>query len=812
MNDTHPVSLASKPRSITFDGLAQWSLLVSLVLSAVLFIPTATVPFIFSKVTVLALGALIALGFYILARLTRGNIVVPPLTLIGALWLVPTIYLLSSLFSGSGVVRSIFGTEIETDTFGFILLLSIIATVVALAFRRGSQFKSFFKVGAILSGFVLSTEIASLLFGVITPNHYPATTNLIGSFTDMGMFAGLSVVIVLLSLRFLSFSRQTHRALWALLVAALIVTAIVNATLVWILVSFTSFGLFVAAILRRRGQAMDEDFEGVVEISNGAPQNVPMRGGDSSDENLGASLVVLVIGLFFLIGGQTLGAGLTSAFGAGYLDVRPSWQATFAVGGHSYASSPLFGSGPGTFGTQWLKFRDASINDTVFWNVDFTSGIGFIPTSFITTGILGALAWLVFLALFIGIGIRSLLLRAPEEQYMRFAAIASFVGACYVIALSVFTVPGPVILTLGFMLIGIFISSLRYAGRRQEWGIIFSRSPQIGFVIVFVLTILLLASVVSAYTVVERYLGSVAYNTATESLAAGNIPAAIESINRSILYAPTDRAYQVAAAIGISQMQAIATNNKLSPAEAQQQFQAALSGSLSAAKTATTINPDNYQNWISLGSVYQTVVPLKIEGAYANAKDAYGKAAALNPSSPTIPYTVAQLEVANNDAAAAEKSLIGAISLKHDYAQAIFLLSQIQVQQGKAKEALQTAEAAAFFAPNDQNVLFQVGILRSGAGDQAGAATELARAVEINPQFANARFFLAVVYAQQRNYADALVQLRAVAAMSNENAKAVEGYIAGLVAGRNPFPPSALGALGVPASPVSDTQSGVPSR
>ena len=138
MNDTHPVSLASKPRSITFDGLAQWSLLVSLVLSAVLFIPTATVPFIFSKVTVLALGALIALGFYILARLTRGNIVVPPLTLIGALWLVPTIYLLSSLFSGSGVVRSIFGTEIETDTFGFILLLSIIATVVALAFRRGS--------------------------------------------------------------------------------------------------------------------------------------------------------------------------------------------------------------------------------------------------------------------------------------------------------------------------------------------------------------------------------------------------------------------------------------------------------------------------------------------------------------------------------------------------------------------------------------------------------------------------------------------------------------------------------------------------
>ena len=55
-----------------------------------------------------------------------------------------------------------------------------------------------------------------------------------------------------------------------------------------------------------------------------------------------------------------------------------------------------------------------SLNSTVFWNTDFSSGIGFIPTSFVTTGIVGALAWIAFLVLLIVFGFRMLILRAPR--------------------------------------------------------------------------------------------------------------------------------------------------------------------------------------------------------------------------------------------------------------------------------------------------------------------------------------------------------------------------------------------------------------
>src|SRR6188472_4115068 len=101
--DIPTVPSASHPRRVSFDTLAVWALSLSAAVAALAFIPSATIPFIYSKVSIVAMGGLIALAFYILARLTRGNIIVPPVALLGAFWLVPAAYLLSTLFSGSGI-------------------------------------------------------------------------------------------------------------------------------------------------------------------------------------------------------------------------------------------------------------------------------------------------------------------------------------------------------------------------------------------------------------------------------------------------------------------------------------------------------------------------------------------------------------------------------------------------------------------------------------------------------------------------------------------------------------------------------------
>jgi tetratricopeptide (TPR) repeat protein len=798
--DIQTVPSASNPRRVTFDTLAVWALVLTGAVAALAFIPSATIPFIYSKVSIVAIGGIIALALYILARLTRGTIIVPPAALLGAFWLVPAAYLLSTLFAGGGVRAGFLGTEIETDTLGFMIILAAFASIVALTFRRSAQYRIFFKVGSIVYAILLAAQVVFLILGHVASARFSPTANLVGTFSDLGMLAGLGVTLSLLALRFLSLKTLTKRFVWITGAVALVIIALVNSSFIWALVALTALGLFIESIMRRAPGTVDEDFDGVEASLDAEPQM------SSETKNLAAPLAVLVVSLFFIIGGGTIGASLVNAIGTNYLDVRPSWQSTFDVGSHTYASSPLFGSGPGSFGSQWLTFRDRSLNDTVFWNIDFTSGIGVIPTSAITTGIVGLLAWIAFLGLFFFIGIRALLFRAPEETYARFVSIASFVGASYIFILAIATNPGPVVLLTGFFLAGLFVSSLRYGGSRREWGIIFSRNPRVGFVIVFGLTLLLLASVVAAYVVVERYLGSVAYAQAVQDLNAGNLQQGSADINRSLLFAPSDRAYQLAAAASISQMQTIANNTSLSPSQAQQQFQAALSTGIQAATLATQIAPNNYRNWVVLGNVYQAVVPLKIQGAYDNAKAAYAKAIALNPTNPTLPFALAQLEIAQGNGPAAETDLTKAIGLKRDYTQATLLLSQLQVQEGKAKEALQAAEAALYFAPNDPNVLFQVGILRLGTGNTDGAIAALSAAVQQNTQYANARFFLAVAYANKAQYPQALDQLNAISNISADNAKAVAPDIALLKVGKNPFPAARQGQLGIPQTSVSDTQ------
>lgn len=788
------VSVAPHPKRFSFDTLAIWALTLTAAVATIAFIPIATVPFLYTKVSLIAIGGLIALVLFVLARLTRGNIIVPPIALIGALWLVPLAYLLSMLFSGTHIAAGAFGTELEPDTFGFILILASFATLTALTFRRTNHYRTFFSVGGVLVALALVAQVLFVIVGKLSPSTISPTANLIGSFTDLGMLVGMGLISALLAMRFLPLSRRIRTAVWIFGGLALVVLALVNSKLIWILVTLVALGLFIEAIMKRRGQSDDDDFEGVATLE--------LHGGReaayvSDSRALAPSLITIVIALFFIIGGNTIGAALSNALGTNFIDVHPSWQSTLAVGSHTYASSPLFGSGPGTFGEQWLKYRDRALNDTIFWNVDFNAGIGMIPTSFVTTGILGTLAWLAFIGLFLFTGIRTLLFRTPEDAYARFVSVASFVGSVFLFTVMIFATPGPLVLLAGFFMVGLFVSSLRYGGSRREWGIVFSKNPRVGFVIVFALTILLLASVVAAYAVVERYLADVSYAQGVSALSKGDLPGAAADVTRALLFAQNDRTYQLAAAIGIAQMNKIAADTTLSPSDAQQQFQGALSSSIQAATKAVDLDSKNYQNWAVLGSVYQTVVPLNLEGAYEKSKDAYQHAIDLNPSSPTLPFQLAQLEIAQKNYAAAEADLTQAINLKHDYTQAIFLFSQLEVQQGKAKEALQAAEAAAVFAPNDPNVLFQLGILRSGNGNTDGAIQALAAAVKVNPQYANARFFLAVAYATKGQYSLALEQLNAIAALSPDNAKAVAADIAQLEAGRNPFPASRLGALGV---------------
>jgi tetratricopeptide (TPR) repeat protein len=117
---------------------------------------------------------------------------------------------------------------------------------------------------------------------------------------------------------------------------------------------------------------------------------------------------------------------------------------------------------------------------------------------------------------------------------------------------------------------------------------------------------------------------------------------------------------------------------------------------------------------------------------------------------------------------------------------AIFLLSQIEIGQGKLADALKTVEALAILSPNDPGVFFQLGLLRYNQKDYKGSTQAFERAVSINAQYANAKYFLGLSYFQTGNKAGAIAQFTDLSVSNPDNVE-VRAILNNLEAGKSPF-------------------------
>ncbi len=781
-------------RRFSFESATLWALLVTLGATSIFFtFSFASVPLGPTKAFLLIIGSIVTLACFVLARLSRGNIILPPPLLLGALWLPTVAYLLSSVFGGVGFDRAFLSIDFSLDTLGLMTVMSVLGTLAALAFRRDDHYKLFFKGILIIGLLVVGLQTLFVVAGQFVPGFISPSSSILGSMVDLASIAGLAVIGALISFRFLTIDGRTRIALFALAALSLFLLALLGARIEWIIIALVSLGFFVEAVMRRSPSAVDSDLDGAMVVAEAE------MGPDGGERSLALPLLTLAVALFFLLGGN-LSSVLATALKVNVLDVRPSWQSTIDIGKQIYTSPSLvFGTGPTSFGSEWLKYRDPAVNQTLFWNVDFPSGVGFIPTSLVTTGLVGALAWILFALAILYFGVRALLLKSIPDPFLRFVATFSFVGAVYLALIAVLANAGLVSVAMLFVFTGIFASSLRHVPGKTQWGIIFAKSPRLGFVIVFVLTIVLLASIAGAYTVVERYLASlevvrsaraIAELQSSQSLAndapllEATILQARAGADNSIALLPSSTAYRLKAQAAQAELARMLRNGNPS----QQAVQAELSSGISAAVEATRLAPDEYQNWLVLGELYKGIVPLNVAGAYDNAVSAYERAVELNPTSAPIHYTLGELHISGGKTDEARTELTTAITLKQDYTLAIFLLSQLEVSTGRIKEALQAAEAAAYFAPNDPTVLFQVGVLRAANADYIGAQAALTALVTQNPGFANARYFLAALYARARDYQNAKMQIEAIAGMSAENAAQVASVLKDLGANKNPFP------------------------
>src|SRR3989339_544409 len=425
-----------------------------------------------------SLGVILALLVYIVSALFYGEVELPSPSryVLGVTALVPVVYLLAGVANGFSRM-SFFGYTFVISTVGFIILGFAYLYIISVVFNSKTRiFYSFFAFvvsALILSIFLLIRIIWGsdiLSFGVFNT----VTTSMLGSWNNVGIFFGVGVILSLLTHEIAEVSRIMRVLLVVSLALSLFFLALVNFGILWIIVGITTF-LFIVYSLY-----------GLQSSSLSLKQRIKRTPKLTS--------IVFVVSLIFVIWGTSIGAFLSNNLGVTNLDVRPGLSVTLDIARKTIMDKPLFGSGPNTFTTQWLTWKPDDVVSTVFWNTDFTNGIGLIPTFAVTTGIFGILSWLVFLGFYIYLGIKSIF-HKTEDGFLKYLLLSSFFVSLYLWFMTFVYMPSTVIFILTLFFTGLFLSSVYLVGIISLETKKFSGSPKSGFLFSLVLVALFLASV-----------------------------------------------------------------------------------------------------------------------------------------------------------------------------------------------------------------------------------------------------------------------------------------------------------------------------
>lgn len=760
----------------------------------VFFMPLSFISTQFGSSLLFGFGVVLSTLVMIVSTLISGTIELPKPKkyIIGSMALVPVVYILAGIANGFSRM-SFLGYTFDISTAGFVILSFLFLFLVSTLFKNEKRifysYIAFVASSLILFLFVVARMIFGvkfLSFGMFNE----LTSTMVGNWNNVGIFFGIGAILSLITYQMLNISRFLKVVLTVALLASLFFLALVNFGTVWIIVAVCSLLFVLYGVFNKEQHDI-------------APSSL-------KDKILRIPLyptIVLIISVIFVIWGSTLGAFLSNKFNVTNLDVRPSFSVTVDIARNTLKSQPLFGSGPNSFVTQWLSYKPNDIVNTVFWNTDFTYGIGLIPTFAVTTGIIGLLSWIIFLGFYLYLGMKSLFTKY-EDSFLKYLVASSFFVSLYLWIMACVYVPSVVVFVLTFFFTGLFFASTYLAHVVETYSYKFSNSPRSGFLSSFILVVLFIGVGSLGYGLFRNSESLWYFQKSSYTLnATGDITLAETYMLKAIGVVPYDVYYRSLSEIELYKLNAVLSQDpkKVKVEDIQKQSNTVLSDAITAGLNARNVDPINYLNWVALGRVYESAVPMKIEGAYNSAQFSYSEALRRNPQNPGIYLMFARLEVANGDLKKAKTYALSAIQAKQNYLDAYFLLSQIEVADKNLKGAIDSVTVASVINPNDPSIFFQLGLLKYNDLDFKGAIESLQKSLTLSPDYANAKYFLGLSYEITKEHEKAIAQFEDLKKTNPDNAE-VTTILEKLKAGKQIFTTEEAKPETRSALPVKETQ------
>ena len=752
--------LPTKPDQIgrILRRVSQFVFVITLVAMPLFFIPGMGGLTLFPKVYFVLFGSLLSLLFMSLVILRHGAIGIRPAPLLLAWWLLVASGLLSA-FLAPHFSSALFGDSLEIHTVGFLALMGLVMSLtqsVTNTKRTTMLVYASLAVSALLITLIFLLRVivgAEFLTFSALQN---VTDTMIGSFNDLGLFVGLLVMMSLVALAQLELPKRGLVVVSVLVALSLAVLACVNFFFVWILLSLFSLMLLMYVLTKDRFGVS----------ASTTPTHRPLPLG-----SVGLIGLVFIVSAIFLVGGSTIGSFVSNQTGINYIEIRPSLSATTDILRQAYGENAITGSGPNRFTEAWALYKDPSINNTIFWSTPFNAGGGYVPTWFVTSGIVGVLAWILFFGLFIYTGFKALVATVSNDTFWFFMATISFVGGLYVWILAFFYVPGPTLLLLGAVCTGTLIVAKQVLVPSAQKSLHLLSNSKTGFVLIASVMIVIIGIFAVGYGATKQMSAAYIYATAAAGITSESTdPVAIVSERIALAYSlyPTDTYARNLANYQLSYLNQLLSVSTPTAAQ-QQQFQNAISAALNASTQAIALKTTDARNWQVLGDIYGGLSLLNIEGAQGRAFESYARAEALDPRNPYYVLQKAIMTARSGNANEARRLAQLSLDLKPNYTDALYLFSQLDIAAGDIPTAIKTTESIISLEANNPGRYYQLGVLYGAIKNTDAAIGAFSAAITLNPSYANARYFLAEQFLIKGNKEAALEQLTIIRDLNPEN-------------------------------------------
>lgn len=687
------------------DKIIKYSLYLLVFLVLLFFLPWTVFPVAQNKQALLAGFSFLIIIFWAVKIINSGKL--------GFVWnrLTLTILLLlfvlgiSTLFSASKV-QSLSGMSFEPDAFFNFILYGLTFILFANLLKEKGE------ISKVLFAFLLSSGILSLLFLIqsfwkIFPWDFAQTAgfNPIGSVQALAVFLGGAFLILIAIITHAEF-KKIHKILGGILGFLLFISLfLINFWVVWLGIIFGT-AIIIFSMLKNLPAA-----------TSSVSAN-PLK-------SLLPPLLICVLALVFLF--LKLPVADIINFPS---EISPTYKATIDISIKTLregSKNLILGSGPATFSYQYGLHRGIGPNLTDFWYVRFDQGVAALPTFLATWGVLGILVTLLMIGFFFWQGIKTLIHRGNNQM-----SIATFVGGFYFLFLWFFYPANFSLMFSAFLMMGLFVA----ATSKPVKEFLFTRSPQKSFFIMLVCIVLIVGSIIGFYDISKKYSAGLSYAQGIKLINSKtpNLDEGIIKINKAVTSDQKDFYFRDLSQASLLKINEVLNSQELSQEEKQKAFQQSASDAELSATRASQINPKNSQNWFQLGTIYENLASISVEGADQLAILSYKKAAELDPQNPQIYFNIGRvykttaeeaeiqiviLEQAKQKDEEAIKKLEEAktqnlelsleqfkksIELKNNFTPSYYLMAQVYESQARKDEALKNYLIVFQLEPGNEEV------------------------------------------------------------------------------------------------------------